>query len=64
MINAPTPQVPPLPDPLPSAPTYASGGSKSALGNANRPGSVGTTIMTSPLGAPPAPTAGKSLLGQ
>jgi len=63
--SAPTPPVPALPDPLPSAPTYASGAGKSALGSGNRPGTVGSTIMTSPLGdTTSTPTAGKSLLGQ
>jgi len=61
---APTPAVPALPDPLPSAPTYASGGAK-PLGKNSTPGSIGSTIMTSPQGDLSAtPTGGKSLLGQ
>ena len=61
---APTPPVPALPGPLPSAPTYASGGSR-PLGTGNRPGTVGSTIMTSPLGDTGQANLGKkSLLGQ
>lgn len=62
--SAPTPAPPPLPDPLPSAPTYAQGSSR-PMGSGNRPGTVGSTIMTSPLGdTGTTPTAKKSLLGQ
>lgn len=61
---APTPPVPALPDPLPSTPTYASGSSR-PMGTANRPGTVGSTIMTSPLGDTSTANLGKkSLLGQ
>jgi hypothetical protein len=63
--SAPTPQVPALPDPLPSAPTYASGSGAKPLGWANRPGTTGSTIMTSPFGDTTTPALGKkSLLGQ
>lgn len=58
------PAPPPLPDPLPSAPVYASGTNR-PRGTANRPGTTGSTIMTSPLGdTATTSTAGKSLLGQ
>lgn len=66
MFGAPTPQVPALPDPLPSPPSYASGGLKGPAGASNKVGGFGSTLMTSPSGADSLNTnvQRKSLLGQ
>ncbi len=62
---AQTPPPPPLPDPLPAAPSYASGTSKPAGNTAKVPG-FGSTLLTSPSGVDATGTnvARKSLLGQ
>ena len=61
-VSAPTP--PPLPDPIASPPTFASGGQK-PQGNANKIPSMGGTLLTSGEGVTaPSPTTKKSLLGQ
>ncbi len=64
---ASTPPPPALPDPLPTAPSYASGTKAQPSGNANKTPGFGSTLMTGPEGF----TAGlgtnvlrKSLLGQ
>ena len=63
--SAATPPPPSLPDPLPSAPSYASGTNKPAGGNNKIPG-FGSTLMTSTLGSDGTSTnvQHKSLLGQ
>jgi len=62
--SADTPPPPPLPDPIASPPTLASGVNKPA-GNTNKIPSYGGTLLTSGLGVTDAaPTAKKSLLGQ
>lgn len=63
---AQTPAPPPLPDPLPAAPSYASGSSARPAGNANKVGGFGSTLLTSPSGVDGLNTnvQRKSLLGQ
>lgn len=63
--SASTPPPPALPDPLPAAPSYASGGSRPS-GNTGRPAGQGSTLLTSPTGVDTSNTslARKSLLGQ
>jgi hypothetical protein len=63
---APTPPPPALPDPLPSPPTYASGGRNRPAGNTNKVPGFGSTLLTSPSGVDSSTTnlARKSLLGQ
>lgn len=60
------PAPPPLPDPLPAAPSYASGGAARPAGNTNKIGGFGSTLLTSPMGADTLNTnvQRKSLLGQ
>lgn len=62
---ASTPPLPALPDPLPSAPSYASGGNKPS-GNAAKVPGFGSTLLTSPSGVDGTNTnvQRKSLLGQ
>ncbi len=56
---------PPLPDPLPTPPSYASGGNKPA-GNQTKVPGFGATLMTGPSGVDSSGTnvQRKSLLGQ
>lgn len=63
--DKPSAAPPPLPDPLPSTPSYASGGTKPA-GNTNKIPTMGNTLMTSTLGSDgTSPNIQhKSLLGQ
>ena len=57
---------PALPDPLPSAPSYASGAGAKPAGKAGQIPAYGGTLMTSPMGADTTGTnvQRKSLLGQ
>lgn len=66
--SAPTPAPPALPDPLPAAPSYASGSAARPAGNANKVPGFGSTLMTSASnnfgGSDNTNVQRKSLLGQ
>lgn len=62
---APTPAPPTVPDPLPTPPSYASGGNRSTPAG-SKPKGFGSTLLTGPDGVESlvGSTQKKSLLGQ